>query len=808
MLSNISLLSILKKLFRFKFPLLLLLALVKPTFAQKQITGRVLNSQSTPVELANVLLFAQSDTTKLLKGTVSDSLGKFQLENIEDGRYLIKINFIGFKAKRLEVEKITQKDLDLGTLMMANDATLLEGIEVVGQRSIIQKTNTGFIINAETTLSQQGGTAIDLLRNTPTVFVDAEGAVSLRGKAPLILINGRNSKLTNLGNIPASSIARIEIITNPNAQYDAEAENGIINIVFKKGTKLGTNGAFGVGLGYGERTRFNSSALLNRKTGNWNIGLGYDNRFANRNRRVRGDRVNFNLPTQYFLTQRRSDNRDEINQNIRFILDYENQRNVFNFEAIHSIDDENNFETLFSTFETQNRGFTSRTRRFSEELRKESVTELALTYKRKFPQKSRKLQIDMTTSFGLGQENTNISTQDLLADNQESGLPYAQRTSFIDDSNISNLRADYSQKIGQGTFETGYKGVLRLSTNDFKQENQVSGVFQEVANRSGVLEFDEQIHALYALYKGELGKSGAARWEYEVGLRAEQTLNNGKVPSLNIEFENQYFNLFPNISLGYKLTESQTIRVIYGRRINRPRLRQFNPYTDITDSLTQRAGNPNLQPELTDNFELTYAINFAKAAFVAKAYYRQGKNTIISFTELLPNGVLFSRLQNAGNTQTWGVESILSYSPSDFWRGNLSFSVFSREIDAGNIQNETVNNVVSWNTKWLNDFMLWKNGKLQIIGVYNSPTATAQGNRVAVYNVDLAFQQKLWKDKARIGLIVTDIFNTQESGYILDTPDFNFSRIFKVDTRAVLLTFAYTFGTKFKAKLMENRFKN
>lgn len=774
------------------------------TFAQKSIKGRVVDSENNPIEWANVLIFSEKDTLKLLQGTVTDSLGNFGFKQIDAGNYWLKIQIVGFRKTAFWVQKHDLQDLLLNTIVLEKDSRLLDAVEVIGQKEVIQKNNNGFTINAAATLSQQGGTAVDLLRNSPAVFVDAEGSVILRGKAPLILINGRNSKLTNPANIPASSIEKIEIITNPSAEYDAEAENGIINIILKKGTQQGLNGAFALGTGRGAKGRFNSSALLNYKQGNWNIGLAYDNRIAQRTRSLTGDRVNFNFPEKYFLTQRRQDDRTEESHNLRFNLDFERNRNRLNFEVIHSIEKDSNYETLFSTFETKNGDFVSKNRRFSEEISSGNVTELALNFERKLSKDNQKLTLNLTSSLNYGTEKTAINTQSLTSGGSETGSPFLQKTAFIDKSQVSNLRIDYQQKIGKGLWQTGYKGILRLFSDDFKQENQINGEFRSVGIRTGILEFDEQIHALYTQYKLPL----SVKWDLEAGLRAEQTLNNGTVKSLNIQFSNRYANLFPSLNIGYKLSDNQNIRFLYAQRINRPRLGQLDPFTDITDSLTQRSGNPKLQPEITDNVELAYAADFSKAAWIAKLFYRNGKNTILPFTVLRPDGVLFTQPENVGTTKTIGLESIFSYTPVSFWQGNMSFSLFHQAINAGNIQAEALNEVLSWNVKWLNDFNLWKNTKWQVIGVYNSPTATVQGVRVAVYNVDFAFQQKLWNDKGRIGIIVTDIFNTQVNGSTWETREFTFKRVSKIDTRAVLVTFAYTFGTKFREKLMENRFLN
>ena len=773
-------------------------------FGQNQISGILKNKDAVPIEYANVLLFQKTDTVKILQGTTTDSTGQFRFSGIKKGAYLLKFHCIGYKANSLQIEKLDNQDLTIGSIILKGDITILNAVTVTAKKELIQKTNTGFVVNADATLSQQGGSAVDLLRNTPTIFVDAEGSVNLRGKSPMILINGRNSKLDNLNALPANSIEKIEVITTPGASYDAEAENGIINIVLKKGKADGLNGAVAMGGGVGYSWRLNSSAMLNYKKRSWNVGISYDNRLAERNRKAEGDRENFNLPTKYFLTQRRNDDRNEGIHNLRANIDYVNNKNTFGAELLLGFENETNFETLFNTLENKERVFQSKSKRFSDERRNEKSSEIALKYERRFKKEGQKLSTNISTSFNNGIEKTGISTQSLSATDAQIGSPFLQRTSFTDNSSVSNFRLDYTQKAGKGVFETGYKALLRSFSNDFSREDQINGNYTFVANRTGTLNFNEWVNAFYALYK----LKSDTKWDYEIGLRAEQTNNNGLVKSLGVDFENNYLNLFPTVNIGYNIDENQSIRISYGKRINRPSLGQLNPFTDITDSLTQRSGNPKLLPEISNNLELGYSKDLKKGSFLSKIYYRNSQNSILPFTVLRNDGVLFTLPLNAGTTQTTGIETIFTIEPNRFWQTNWSVSLFNQQIDAKNINAEALNSVISWNTKWINDFTLWNKAKLQVIGLYNSPTATIQGNRIAVYNVDAAFQQKIWKDKARLGLIVTDIFNIQKNGFIWETKDFNFSRVFKVDSRAVLLTFAYTFGTTFKEKLMENKFTN
>jgi outer membrane receptor protein involved in Fe transport len=774
-----------------------------------KIEGKLMDA-NTPVEFAVVLLFAQNDSVKIIKSAVSDSTGNFQIDALALGNYKLKIQMIGFLTKTINVSlDETHAQINMGNIPFSLDDKFLKTVEISAKKAIVQRTPQGLIINASATLTQEGGTVTDLLRNTPTVVVDAEGAITLRGKTPAIMINGRNSSLTNTDQIPASSIESIEIINNPSAKYDADAEAGIINIRLKKSLQNGTNGAVSLGTGYGAKVRFNSSVLLNHKVGKWNIGLAYDNRIAPRVRMSEGDRVNFKIPPQYFLTQRRTDERIERNHNLRFNFDYAlDAKNSFNLEFIGNTVGEDNDETLKNLIETQARLFTNKYNRRSLEIKKEMGFETAFEYKKKFAEVGKNISLKISSSFNDVKENTDINTQTLTADNALQGSPFLQRTHTYENSNVSNFQLDYALPITpKSGLEMGVKTILRFLESDYLSQNKISDAYITNANASDIFTFKEQIQAGYLQYNAFTGEKDRQIFKYAFGLRGEQIWNNG-VGIVSKGFKNSYFNLFPTANIAYFLKQNEFIKLSYARRINRPRLGQLNPFTDITDSLTQRSGNPKLLPELVHSLELGYNKDWDKASFSTIAFYRNAQNVIQNFTILRPDGVLFSQPLNFGSSTTFGLENILSATFTKAWDFNLSASFFQQKIDGNNINSDLVNDVFSWNGKFINNFSVWKGGKLQVIGIYNAPIATPQGKRIEIYNMDMGFQQKILKDKGRLGIIATDIFNTQKNGFIVNDPNFTFIRIFKVDTRAVLLTFAYTFGTKFKEKLMDNKFSN
>ena len=331
--------------------------------AQGKITGNLMN-KAKPVEFATVTISNLQDSVKVLNYEASDSLGHFSFGNLDYGKYLVRIKLVGYlpilKNATISTE---QKQVDFKDLNLVEDAIELSKVIVIAQKKMIEKTMEGFIINTANNITQMGGTATDLLKSTPTVTVDNDGVISLRGKTPLILINGRNSGMSNTDQIAASSVESIEIINNASSKYDANAESGIINIKLKKNKQSGTNGAVAIGGGMGAKGRVNSSFILNNKVGKWNVGIGYDNRFAGRNRKIESNRTNFNLIDNYLISQKRNDERVEKLQNLKLNIDYSlNQYNTISFEAIGKMESQDNNEDLISKLFNKNTGFSSRRR--------------------------------------------------------------------------------------------------------------------------------------------------------------------------------------------------------------------------------------------------------------------------------------------------------------------------------------------------------------------------------------------------------------------------------------------------------------
>jgi len=789
---------------------ILLFIISQFSFAQKStaIKGNITDGKF-PVEFVDIVLKSVNDSTKVANYAVTDALGNFALENVASGDYHLQFKLIGFKTISQKV-KVSESPISLGTIKLQNDTNLLNDVVVKSQKKQIQKTNEGFIFNAVSNISQTGGTATDMLKSIPTVAVDAEGGITLRGKSPMILINGKNSAITNMDQIAASSIESIEIISNPTAKYDANAESGIINIKLKKNNLSGTNGAVALGAGFGAKGRINSSVLFNHKTEKWNFGLGYDNRFAGRTKKINADRTNYFIDDEHYIHQNRNDERTEGLQNLKLNIDFSpNEKNSFSFEALGNIETQDNDETLYTQVNTSSNAFFSSNRRHSLELERSRVGELAFTYDRKFDDDRRSLNTSITSSFGKHRENTDIDTYNYDQYQQQIGDAQLQRTHNYENQNISNAIVNYTFPVSEKSIiETGYKGTFRFFNSDFESADMINGDYVVNPLASNSFEFNEQINAVYGLMNSYIGDSENPKWKYNLGLRAENVSNTGATQNNSDRFSNNYLKLFPSASLQLNLKSDEFIKLGYSKRINRPDLDDLNPFIDITDALNPHGGNPYLKPEIIHIAEISYNKNWENYSFSTNAFYRNATDAIRQYAQLLDNGVVLLQPQNIGSTVTYGLETIFTLKPFSFYDANISLTAFQQNINADNLPQaqDIVSSAFSWYGKVINNFVPWKGGKLQIIGNYNSAVATPQGKRIPIYNVDMGFQQKLGKGNARLGLVVTDMFNTLESGYKNNTLLFSNHRTNKSDTRALMVTFAYTFRSDFKEKLLENQF--
>jgi outer membrane receptor protein involved in Fe transport len=520
--------------------------------------------------------------------------------------------------------------------------------------------------------------------------------------------------------------------------------------------------------------------------------------------------VNFLINDIHTLAQKRNDDRLELTHNAKLNMDYTpNKKNSYGFEIIGNINGEDNREKLFSTLLRTDNSLNSRNSRISNEIVREKGVESDFNFSHQFDNKRESLNFNISSSLNYDKQNTGIITQSLTLLDQNIGNAFLQKTHDYQNSSIHNLKLDYAFPISSnGVLEAGMKSTFRKTDADFESADMTNANYVVNTAASNNFHFKEQIHAGYLLLKNSTGPSGEGNLKYELGWRAEQANNQGEAVVNHLQFSNQYWKLFPAANLMYSTGTNSFIKMVYSRRINRPGLGQLNPFVDITDSLNPHSGNPYLKPELVNAFELGYNFERNDFSLLTNVFYRHATDIIRSITTLNNNGVALSAPQNLGTGNTYGIEELISVKPTQYWTINGSASLYEQKIDGSNVSTDAMNSYTSWYTKMINNFSLSKNSKLQVIANYNSPIATPQGTRVEVYNVDMGFQHKLWKGKGAIGAVVTDVFDTQKGGVTALTEAFKSYRYFKVDTRAIFLTFTYSFRSLFKEELLKNKFSN
>ncbi|GCC51656.1 TonB-dependent receptor [Chryseotalea sanaruensis] len=742
-----------------------------------------LTEQTTqnPVPFANIAVY----TEKGLNGGVSSDLdGNFTILKLAPGTYTFEIQVIGYQTKKLSNVNV-QRNMDLGAINLLESTTVLNEIVVKGEaiRKPVEITAEGMTINPNQNISNTGGSALDVLRNTPSINVDAEGGISLRGSnSTNILINGRNSSISaNLDQIPASAIKSIKIVNNPGAKYDADAKGGIINIELKKGDDLGTHG--NAEFTMGTAGRYNGAIQLSHQTVKYNIYGGYDIQRPIRPSVSSIFRQSFGENPQT-LRQNATFDRSSLNQNIKLGGDYFLGKNQFTYEGVFGNGKDDDTENRISNI-VDNDGEENILRN-NRETENGFSYDNALIYERSFENEEQSLKIVASNSGRDNTEKQMVETDRMNGNVLEEGID--QRSATREVRNISVLQADYVHPFNNNNkLETGYKTVFRMFDNDFNFENldNTSGNWIEDNTVSNRFKYQEVVYAAYASYSQKF-----ERFSFAVGSRMEMTNIQTRLFNNNQRNKQQYANFFPSANFQYKLNKKQELRFTYSKRIDRPGGWRLNPFPDIADSLNIRTGNPELRPEYIQSFELGQHLTLGRIDLTTTVFYRYTTG-IIDYIVRLEDGIAYGRPENLNDGYDLGFEFI-AVSPLTSWLSlNVGYSLFQRNVDGSNVSAEFVNSNLAWNTKAVADFLLPASFKFQITGNYESPEIEAQGTDVARYNVDLSMSKSIKDGKAKISISARDVFNTLRYGGTSFADSFRQERFVKPQSRIFLVSLGF-----------------
>ena len=761
------------------------------------ISGKVVESQTQEALAFATVSIIDNTTDKAITGTMTLDDGVFEIDTESQNIY-IKISFLGYQSKDISEFDIRNNKIDVGVVALDEDAAQLGEVVVRAEVSSSQFKLDKRVFNVGKDLSTAGASALEVLNNVPSVNVDIEGAVSLRGSAGVqVLINGKPSILTDdggaLGSITADMIDRVEVITNPSAKYDAEGTSGIINIVIKKDERKGLNGAFSLNTGVPDNNSFGLS--LNKRSEKFNLftqlGLGrrvYPRDSENRNenlntntsiisigRNLRVEKFyNITLGTDYYI----NDN-NVLTLSGNFAYEIEDQPSNINFKSRDASNTINSEWNRTETTEATNPKW-----------------QYELVYKRDFEDHEDHDLLLSATGNSFGKDLTSLFEDSTVSGDNRDTMQNT-RTDYSD--NTYTFKLDYTKPFSEmWTMETGLQYVINDIGNDFEVQNLVNGVFETDLGLTNNFEFDQKVLGAYLIGGYEYGD-----WGLKGGLRLEQTdLITTLVTTAESNNQN-YTNLFPSIHTSYKLSDGASFQAGYSARINRPGMRQLNPFFNIRDNFNIREGNPDLLPEFTDSYELTSIFDIGKSSLNFGVYHRFTTDVVENYTVFQPNDagedIRRTRPENIGTNSAFGIEFNTKYRPTNWLTCNIDFNY--NQFDRKGTFESTVFDFSGnqWGSKLMAKFDLPGDIDLEAVGNHRSKVKTVQGVRSANTFLDIGIRKKIFKDKGVLNLSIRDVFASRFFETFI-TQDNRTAYSFAQRGRFIAIGFSYGFG---KGEAME-----
>ena len=761
------------------------LSFVSAQNTQVIITGKVLESNNNlPVEYATISLL-DNGSKKPLTGTITSQNGTFSLKtNATD--FYIEVSFIGFETKTLKGFKIAKNKIDLKTIILSEDNQVLDEIVVRAERSQMEFRLDKRVFNVGKDLSSTGASSLDVLNNIPSVNVNIEGEISLRGSQGVqILINGKPSVLASadgnaLGSITADMIEKVEVITNPSAKYDAEGTSGIINIIIKKSEKRGVNGSATINFGVPNSNSFGLS--VNKRTEKFNLfsQLG----FGIRTYPTEFKSINQDLINNTTISSSGDSEFDEKFSNILIGADYFiNENNVLTLSGSYAYEVEDQYaKTNFNRTDASNTITYSWLRDEKTEADNPKL-KYELQYKKNFNRhKEQSLLFSaLGSSFRKDQfsdfENTTITGDD---------DDFQQKTRTDYKLEDYTFKLDYTHPfLEKYTIETGSQYVINSVSNDFAVSDFVNNDWVNNPDLTNVFDFDQKVLGLYttAAYEGDV-------WGLKLGIRLENTNLTTLLETTNERNGKDYTNLFPSIHTSYKVNNDFSLQAGYSKRIRRPRLRELNPFSNIRNNFSISTGNPDLLPEYTDSYEITSIHKIGKASLNFSLYNRYTVD-VVERISTFENNISNSQPENVGTNTTIGFEANGKYAPSKWFsiNGDFNINYFTRKGTFDMTSFDFKGN--RWATSLTTKFKLPAEFDLEISGDYRSKFNTVQNEIADNIFADLGLRKKILKGKVILNLSIRDVFASRIDQTTTTQPDFY---LFNSRQRGRFVTFGVSYG--------------
>ncbi|MCM8569932.1 TonB-dependent receptor [Gramella jeungdoensis] len=757
---------------------------------QFTISGTVIDNElEVPLEYATISIVNVEDP-KDLTGGVTDAQGEFSID-VKKGTYNIIVEFISYESKTFKNRTI-DKDLDLGTIKLGLGSENLDEVVVRAETTQVDVRLDKKIYNIGKDLTTAGGTVSDALNNVPSVTVDIDGGISLRGNENVrILINGKPSAMAGFGdtnilnNLPADAIERVEVITSPSARYDAEGTAGILNIILRQKKTLGFNGS--LNLNAGTPANAGITANLNYRTENFNLFTTSGFRYFDAPGGGFFDTRYFeNSETEYSrIYEDRDIERLNRNYNTNLGMEYFiNDRSSITGSVFYRYGEDEDVTTNSSDYYKRNEGLVLETTRSENQEEEDNSWQVSLNYINNFNDKGHKLTADFQYENDSETQLTNIGER---IDSNPTDIDFpllAERINTTEDQKEYLLQADYVLPFNEDSqFEAGYRGNFENEITDYTlfSENENTGELEFNETFSNKFDYTENVQALYTQYGTKIGNLS-----FLLGLRLENTNLKGKIDSeltdqqleevfgipIDTDFDNNYLGLFPTVNLIYELAEEENITLGYNRRINRPRGWFINPFPSRSSTNNIFQGNPNLRPAYSNAFDLGYLKRWENITLTTSVYYQHETDAFERIEDNVAGSNVVRRIPvNLSSNDRTGGELGILYNPAKWLRLNGSFNFFRFKTEGSfNGRDYSAENT-SWFARFSSKVSLPAKIDWQTNAFYRGASEEVQGNRDGYLSLDLALSKDLFKDKATLSLNVRDLLNSRkrQSYTITDT---------------------------------------
>lgn len=741
------------------------------------IKGTIVEKESqTALPFATVTVF--NEARELLEGSITEADGKFEI-SLTFGSYFIMVEFMGYEAYQSDLFTLARNNspLDFGRLELSSGLNQLDEVIIQGEKPMMELSLDKRIFNVGEDLANAGRTTADILMNLPSVTVDSQGNVRLRGSDNVrILVDGKPSGLVSfkgsqgLQQLPASMVERVEIITNPSARYEAEGMAGVINIILKKENNQGFNGSFEVIAGIPTNLGLSANLNYRHKKINWFINYGVARRKILREGTLYQEAFGGDT---LFISKQETDGRlYTLDNNVRAGLDYYfNEKSVLTGSYLLRRSDANRITDIrYNNFLFDPENLQSYSLRRQDEKEKEPNSEILLTYKRSFEQKGHELTT-VLTYLDYWENSDQVFTENTFS---PEGISIPSRsllqTSLNDEFEKQYLiQVDYTKPIGsEGKLETGLRSSFRNMENDFVvKERDEQGNFNPLPGLDNIFLYQENIHALYSILGNKSNKLS-----YQGGLRAEYTDVKTTLVRTNEVNPRDYLNLFPSAHLTYNFDKENGMQLSYSRRVRRPFYNDLSPFMTFSDARNFFSGNPDLDPEFTDAIELGHIKYFEKGTLFSTLFYRNTTDKIESIRTVDNEGNATIRPENLLGEQSFGLEFATDYQIFPWWKIDFNMNFFYAAVDGSNIQNSFTATTYSWNARQNSRFNFGNGITAQVRNNYQGRQRIAQGIRKGIFFMDISASKEVLKRRGTLVLNIADVFNSRRDRYILEGEGF------------------------------------